>query len=53
MLGRLSRFRELWQVFRRPSRLLWRHRLPVVLGILCIPLHAAAILAMPGQVWMP
>ena len=50
MLGRLSRFRELWQVFRRPSRLLWRHRLPVVLGILCIPLHAAAILAMPRLV---
>lgn len=50
MLPRLSRPREIWQVFRRPSRLLWRHRGALLLGILCIPLHAAAILAMPRLV---
>lgn len=50
MLVRLSRLREIWQVFRRPTRLFWRHRGPILLGILCIPVHAAAILAMPRLV---
>lgn len=50
MLVRLSRLREIWMVFRRPARLLWRHRRSLALGILCIPLHAAAILAMPRLV---
>lgn len=46
----LSGLREIWRVFRRPLRLLRRHRTALALGAVCIPLHAAAVLAMPRLV---
>jgi ATP-binding cassette subfamily B protein len=50
MLARLSGLREIWRVFHRPLRLLLRNRTALVFGALCIPLHAAAVLAMPRLV---
>ncbi|MCR9248327.1 MAG: ABC transporter ATP-binding protein/permease [bacterium] len=42
--GRLKR------AFGRPLRLLWRHRLPVLLGMSLVPVHAAVTLWMPGLI---
>ncbi len=47
MLRTLSSFRSIRRAFGRPLRLLWAHRLLVLLGCVCIPIHAAVTLWMP------
>ena len=47
MLRTLSSFRSIARAFGRPLRLLWAHRLLVLLGCVCIPIHAAVTLWMP------
>lgn len=44
----VTRLGHLLRDFARPLRLLWRHRVMVLVGMACVPLHAAAMLAMPG-----
>ena len=47
MLRVLSWYRSIARAFGRPLRLLWRYRLTVALGTLCIPVHAVVTLWMP------
>jgi ATP-binding cassette, subfamily B, multidrug efflux pump len=47
MLRSLSSSRSIARAFGRPLRLLWAHRLLVLIGSLCVPIHAAVTLWMP------
>jgi ATP-binding cassette subfamily B protein len=48
MLARLTWLRSSLRAFRRPWALLLRHRWLAIVGVLCVPLNAAAALWMPA-----
>lgn len=47
MLQPLTWFRSIHRAFGRPLRMLWAYRVPLLLGLLLVPVHAAVLLWMP------